>query len=58
MGRYGENKKKLKENFRNKNFLKLWSVKYHELIMCKPSYDLFVDDKCYGFSQNWKILKN
>ena len=39
--------------------MNLWSVKYHELIMCKPSYDLFIDDKNYGFSSNWKkYLKN
>ena len=44
-------KKKTKET---KTFLKLWGVKYHELIMCKPSYDLFIDDKNYGFSSDWK----
>jgi carbamoyl-phosphate synthase large subunit len=25
--------------------LKLWGVKYHELIMGKPSYDVLIDDK-------------
>ena len=41
------------------NQLKKWGVNYDELIMCKPSYDYFVDDKAYGFNQNWhkKILK-
>ena len=31
---------------------------YHELILFKPSYDFFVDDKAIGFNHNWmKILK-
>ncbi len=49
------NKKKIKEigyNF-TKNQLKEWGVSYNELIMFKPSYDLFVDDKAIGFSKNW-----
>ncbi len=55
MGRYSGDKKKVKKKTKEtKNFLKLWSVKYHELIMCKPAYDLFVDDKSYGFSKRWK----
>ena len=28
-----------------KKQLKLWGVKYHELRMDKPYYDLFIDDK-------------
>ena len=36
-----------------KKQLKRWNVKYHKLIMGKPSYDLFVDDKAYGFKKNW-----
>lgn len=55
MGRYSGDKKKVKKKTKEtKNFLKLWSVKYHELIMCKPAYDLFIDDKSYGFSKRWK----
>jgi capsule biosynthesis phosphatase len=30
---------------RTKNQLDSWNVKYHELILGKPSYDIFVDDK-------------
>ena len=42
--------------------LKKWKVKYHEFIMGKPSYDIFVDDKALGFKNNWakqlkKIIK-
>ncbi len=36
-----------------KKQLKKWGVLHHKLIMCKPSYDLFVDDKAYGFDKNW-----
>ena len=33
--------------------IKIWGLKYHELVMFKTSYDLFVDDKAYGFKKNW-----
>lgn len=26
--------------------LQKWGVKYHELILGKPNYDLWIDDKC------------
>jgi hypothetical protein len=35
------------------NQLKKWNVKYNKLIFGKPSYDIFVDDKAFGFSKNW-----
>ena len=39
--------------------LKKWSVKYHKLIMGKPSFDVVVDDKSLFFKKNWaKILLN
>jgi hypothetical protein len=42
-----------------KKQLKLWKIQYHVLIMGKPSYDLFVDDKAYGYSGMWiKDLRN
>lgn len=39
--------------------LKKWNVKYHKLIFGKPSYDLIIDDKAYGYDNQWpnKILK-
>ena len=38
--------------------LKKWGVKYHRLILGKPSYDFIIDDKAIGFDKNWiKILK-
>ena len=36
--------------------LKNWKVNYHELIMCKPSYDIFIDDKNLGFRKDWHNL--
>ena len=38
-----------------KNQLKKWNLKYHKLIMGKPSYDIFIDDKNLEFSKNWLI---
>lgn len=39
-----------------KNQLKKWGVKYHKLIMGKPSYDLMVDDKSIFFKKDWNKL--
>lgn len=33
--------------------LKKWNLKYHKLIFGKPSYDVIVDDKSFGFKKNW-----
>tara|TARA_B100000989_G_scaffold11566_1_gene7891 strand:+ start:11890 stop:12261 length:372 start_codon:yes stop_codon:yes gene_type:complete len=40
--------------------LKKWNLKYNDLIIGKPSYDVFVDDKAFGFKKNWikKFKKN
>jgi len=60
MGKFNANKKLVKKNYYQltKNQLREWGLKYHELIMYKTSYDLFVDDKAYGFKKNWhKDLK-
>ena len=55
MGRSKENIKKVanKKN-ETENYLKKWGLKFDELIMGKPSYDIFVDDKAFGFSSKWK----
>ena len=62
MGRNNENISKAKRQgyLSTKKQLKLWKLKYHDLIFGKPSYDIFIDDKCYGFNKNWinKIQKN
>ena len=39
-----------------KSQLKKWGLKYHKLIMGKPSYDFFIDDKNLGFKKNWHGL--
>ena len=36
-----------------KSQLKKWKVHYNELIFGKPSYDLYIDDKCIFFKKNW-----
>lgn len=55
MGRHNENKSKVNKyyNITRIFLIKKCKVKFHELIMGKPSYDLFVDDKCFGFKKNW-----
>lgn len=55
MGQFNSDKKKIKKvgyAFTKKQ-LKNWGVMYHELIMFKPSYDYFIDDKAIGFSKTW-----
>ena len=55
MGRNKENiSRAKKQGYKfTQNQLKLWNLKYHKLIMGKPSYDLFVDDKALGFTKDW-----
>lgn len=54
-GRFNGNIKKIKKHFYSLtlNQLKKWKLLFNEFIIGKPSYDLFVDDKCYGFKKNW-----
>ena len=30
-----------------------WGVKFHKLIMGKPSFDLLIDDKAINYNENW-----
>jgi len=57
MGRNNENVNKAKKQgyIRTQKQLKSWGLNYHQLIFGKPSYDLFVDDKCLGHKKNWHI---
>ena len=61
MGRSKENSSKAKKLGYNLTMrqLKKWNVKYHKLIVGKPSYDLIIDDKAYGYNNKWtnKLLK-
>jgi phosphatidate phosphatase PAH1 len=47
MGRYKDDAEKAKEKFYNltKMQLDIWGCKYHELILGKPSGDVYIDDK-------------
>jgi capsule biosynthesis phosphatase len=47
MGRNNENSKLVKKKYTTviKKQLKNWGVKYNELILGKPSFDFFIDDK-------------
>ncbi len=64
MGRNNQNIQKAKKQgyLFTQRQLKSWKLKYHRLIFGKPSYDFFIDDKCFGFEKNWlnkmeRILK-
>lgn len=38
--------------------LKKFGIKYHKLFISKPSADIYIDDKAYGYKSNWiKKLK-
>jgi|TARA_B110000881_G_C18042857_1_gene255832 histidinol phosphatase-like enzyme len=55
MGRSNENRKEAQRRGQKltKKQLKSWKVNYHKLILGKPSYDLFIDDKSIFYSNNW-----
>jgi FMN phosphatase YigB (HAD superfamily) len=57
MGRYKGNVRLIEKKFyrKTKKQLKTWGLKFHELIMGKPIYDIFIDDKAYNV--NDKKLK-
>ena len=42
---------------KTKKQLKMWGVKYHELIFGKPSYDIIVDDKSILYNKKKTIIK-
>ena len=64
MGRNNDNINKAhKQGYKfTNNQLKSWGLKFHKLHLGKPSFDLLVDDRAFGFKKNWpsslkKILK-
>lgn len=59
MGRNNQNVKKAKKQgfLFTKKQLKKWGVLYHELILGKPSYDLFIDDKNIFFDKKKWIFE-
>ncbi len=56
MGRSNENIRLAKKRGYRLTFnqLKKWNLKFHKLIMGKPSFDLIVDDKSLFFKRNWQ----
>ena len=64
MGRNNDNIKKAnKQGYKSTSKqIKSWGLKFHKLIIGKPSFDFFVDDRSIGFKKNWpstlrKIIK-
>lgn len=55
MGRNNENQRKAKKQGFKKTQLQLnnWGLKYNILLMGKPSYDIFIDDKAYRYDKKW-----
>ena len=55
MGRTNDNivlSKKKANNFTQKQ-LEKWGLKYHKIFFGKPSSDIYIDDKNYGYHINW-----
>ena len=55
MGRNNDNIQKAKKAgllFTKKQLLR-WSLKYHKLIMGKPSFDIYIDDKNLEYKKDW-----
>ena len=55
MGRNDENiNKAYKQGYKfTQKQLKSWGLKFHKLLMGKPTFDFLVDDKSIGFKKNW-----
>lgn len=60
MGKYNGNIKKVYKKYYKftKKQLKRWGVKFDELVLGKPEYDLCVDDKGYRFDGNMAKLQS
>ena len=56
MGRCDDNIKKANKKIYNFTFkqLKKWNLKFHKLFVTKPSSDIYIDDKAYGYKKTWK----
>lgn len=57
MGRNNENYKLVKKKYFDRVYKQLisWNVNFDELILGKPSYDYFIDDKCYNIKDKKTI---
>ena len=56
MGRNNDNFLKAKKQGYKLTFnqLKNWGLKFHKLFFSKPSADIYIDDKSYGYNNRWK----
>lgn len=55
MGRFNSDIKKVYDygfDFTKKQ-IENWGVKYHKLLLGKPSYDIIIDDKSYNYNKEW-----
>lgn len=59
MGRHkGDAKKAHKDGYLfTKKQLDSWGVKYHKLILGKPSSDILVDDRALFFVPDWTLIR-
>jgi hypothetical protein len=50
MGKHNGNVNLIKKKYYRKTYNQItnWGLKFHELIMGKPIFDLFIDDKAYN----------
>ena len=57
MGRSNDNYKIANKRDNKFTFkqLKKWNLKFHKLFVNKPSSDIYVDDKSYGYNRDWQI---
>ena len=55
MGRTNNNIEKAKQLGYEETLIQLksWNVKFHQLFMGKPSYDVLIDDKAFNYNENW-----
>lgn len=55
MGRNLDNIKLANKQGYTKTFkqLKKWGLKFHNLSISKPSADIYIDDKSYGYNTDW-----
>ena len=49
-----QNKRKIYSKISKQLFK--WGIKYHKLFISKPSANIYVDDKSYGYNNSW--IKN
>ena len=54
MGRYNDKIPNRREIYiRISKQLNKFGIKYHKLFISKPSADIYVDDKAFGYNKSW-----